>query len=96
MTGHLYKLLYNTKRKKNEKKLKMHEHGTFERYVVAWHHRVDTTEGASAQCPTWIFNFGPYWQLRAVREKIMNYYLLLGAIFSCFHGQTKLDFLKTL
>ena len=47
----------------------MHEHGTFERYVVAWHHRVDSTEGASAQFLTWISNFWPYGQLRAVRRK---------------------------
>ena len=28
--------------------------------------KVDTTEGASAQLPIWIFKFWPYGQLRAV------------------------------
>ena len=43
-------------------------------------HRVDITESASAQFPTWIINFGPYGQLRPVREKssFMNY--ILGSI----------------
>ena len=50
--------------------------------------KVDITEGASAQFPTWIFNFWPYGQLRAVRGKI-NYELwaTLSSVFSCFHGQ---------
>ena len=47
--------------------------------IYGFHHRVDITEGASAQFPTWIFNFRPYGQLRAVR-KIVNYYQL-------FHGK---------
>ena len=33
-------------------------------------HKVDTTEGASAQFPIWIFNFWPYGQLRAVLKKM--------------------------
>ena len=51
-------------------------------------HRVDITEGASSQFLTWIFNFGSYGQLRAVRGKnpIMNYEQLLSSVFSCFHG----------
>ena len=39
-------------------------------------HRVDITEGASAQFLTWIFNFWPYGQLRAVMEKKIKYVLL--------------------
>ena len=31
-------------------------------------HKVDITEGASVQFPTWIFNFWPHMQWRAVRE----------------------------
>ena len=64
----------------------MHEHGTFERYVVAWHHRVDTTEGASAQCLTWIFKFWAIWAAQGSKEK--NYELLptFGGDFLCFHG----------
>jgi len=37
--------------------------------IVTQVHKVDITEGASAQFPTWIFNFRPYGQLRAVRKK---------------------------
>ena len=44
-------------------------------------HNVDITEGASDQFLTWIFNFGPYGQLRAV---IMNYCLLLVMDFGFF------------
>ena len=47
-------------------------------------YKVDITEGASAQFPTWIFNFGPYGQLRAVRGNIFNLELLPsfgGALF---------------
>ena len=40
--------------------------------------KVDTTEGASAQLPIWIFRFWPYWQLRAVLKK------MLGPIMSNF------------
>ena len=29
---------------------------------------IDITESSSAQFPPWIFNFGPYGQLRAVRK----------------------------
>ena len=32
-------------------------------------HKVDITEGASAQFPIWIFNFWPYGQLRALLKK---------------------------
>ena len=48
---------------------------------------VEITDSASAQSSKWIFNFGSYRQLRAVREKssIMNYELLLSSDFSCFH-----------
>ena len=39
-------------------------------YYHKWSsHKVNITEGASAQFPTCIFNFGPYGQLKAVREK---------------------------
>ena len=58
-------------------------------------HRVDITEGASAQFLTWIFNFGSYGQLRAVRGKnsiSMNYYLIFGLILTCFHGKLFLIF----
>ena len=34
--------------------------------INAYLYRVETTESASAQFPTWIFNFGPYGQLTAV------------------------------
>ena len=61
-------------------------------------HRVAITEGASAQFLIRSFNFGPYGQLRTAMEfffSIMNYYLLLGVIFSCFYGQ-KFSFNKNI
>ena len=39
-------------------------------------HKVDITEGASVQFPTWIINFWPYGHLRTVGEKNFNYELL--------------------
>ena len=48
-------------------------------------HRVVITECSSAQFPTWIFNFGPYGQLNAVREN--SSIKLKYATFSCFRGQ---------
>ena len=45
-------------------------------------HRLDITESASAQFPTWIFNFGSYGQPRAVRENL--YYDELWATFELF------------
>ena len=51
-------------------------------------HRLDITESASAQFPIWISNFGPYWQLRAVKEKIFNNFeLLLCSVFYVFLGK---------
>ena len=44
-------------------------------FLVAFHHKVDKTEGASEQFSIDIFNFLPYGQLRAVREKKFNYEL---------------------
>ena len=46
-------------------------------------HRVVITEYSSAQFPTWIFNFGPYGQLNAVRENssIKLKYMLLFHVF---------------
>ena len=41
----------------------------YQKLLRAYTHRIDITESASAQFPTWIFNFGPYGHLRAVREK---------------------------
>ena len=60
-------------------------------------HKVDITEDASAQVPIWIFNFWPYWQLRAVRGKIelwiqLVYEQLLNSVFSCFNGQKIIKF----
>ena len=45
-------------------------------------HRVDITESSST-LPTWIFNFGPYGQLRAVRENtsIMQEYATFRVCF---------------
>ena len=54
--------------------------------IVTQVHKVDITEGASAQFPTSIFNFRSYGQLKAVRKKIIGnyfYYLLLGVVFMC-------------
>ena len=55
--------------------------------IVNQVHKVDITEGASARFPTWIFNFRPYGQLRAEREKI-HYELLptFGGDFRVFMG----------
>ena len=54
--------------------------------IVTQVHKVDITEGASAWFPTWIFNFWPNGQLRAVRHKnplwIITYF---WGWFSCFH-----------
>jgi hypothetical protein len=64
---------------------------------VRENHRVDITEGTSAQFLTYIFNFGPYGQLRhgnpwlrAVREK-NNYELLatFGGDFFMFSRAMK-------
>ena len=38
--------------------------------IYGFHHSVDITEGASAQFPKWIFNFGPYGQIRTVKISI--------------------------
>ena len=38
--------------------------------IVTQVHKVDITEGASAQFPTWIFNFRPHGQLRTEKENI--------------------------
>ena len=55
----------------------------FEAALGSLKHKVDITECASAQLQKLIFNFRPYGQLRAVREKtsIMNYELLLFYFF---------------
>ena len=37
-------------------------------FLESYMHSVDITESFSAQYPTWIFNFGPFGQLRAVKE----------------------------
>ena len=52
-------------------------------------HRVDITESSSAQFPTWIFNFGPYGQVKALRE---NYLIMLKyATFElCFFPWAKM------
>ena len=44
-------------------------------------HKVDITEGASAQFPTWIFHFGPHGQLRAVRKSTFEGCFLMFSIF---------------
>ena len=59
-------------------------------------HRVDITEGASSQFLTWIFNFGPYEQLREVRGKIFSYELLSTFRGDVFIGNFIHIFSKTL
>ena len=58
-------------------------------FLESYMHRVDITESFSAQYPTWIFNFGPYGQLRAVKENssIILKYATFELCFLCFHGQ---------
>ena len=58
-------------------------------YYHGLQHYVDITEGASAQFPTMISHFGSYGpSALGSKEKnvsIIDYYLLLGVDFSCFH-----------
>ena len=46
-------------------------------------HRVNITESSSDQFPTWVFNFGLYGQLRAVREN-SSIMLKNGTFEVCF------------
>ena len=62
--------------------------------LKGYRHKVDKTEGASDKFPIWIFNFWPYGQLRAVREKntIMNNFW--AHFFHVFMGNFFLDIKK--
>ena len=44
-------------------------------------HKVDKTEGASEQFPTWIFTFWPYGQFRAVNYEREPFELVFLKIF---------------
>ena len=57
-------------------------------------HRVNITESSSDQFPTWVFNFGPYGQLRAVRENssiMLKYNATFEGCFFKFSMGKKVD-----
>ena len=53
-------------------------------------HRVNMTESSSDKFPTWVFNFGPYGKLRAVRENssiMLKYATFEVCFFQVFYWQ---------